>query len=51
MKPRERGGGYVHRAQLVVSAQKEHLVGKHDLLREQVGEHLDRVLTAIDVVT
>ena len=51
MKERRFGGnGYVHGAQLVVAAQKEHLVRQHDLLREQVGQHLDRVLTAIDVV-
>ena len=44
------GNGYVHGAQLVVAAQHKHLVGKHDLLRKQVGQHLDRVLAAIDVV-
>ena len=44
------GRGYVHGAELVVAAQKEHLVGQHDLLRKQVGQHLDRVLATIDVV-
>ena len=51
MKERRFGGnGYVHGAELVVATQHKHLVGKHDLLRKQVGQHLDRVLATIDVV-
>ena len=42
--------GYVHRTELVVATQHEHLVGEHDLLSEQVGQYLDGVLPAIDVV-
>lgn len=42
--------GYVHRTELVVATQQKHLVGEHDLLSEQVGQHLDGVLSAIDVV-
>ena len=42
--------GYVHRTELVVATQHEHLVGEHDLLSEQVGQHLDGVLPAINVV-
>ena len=40
----------VHGAQLVVAAEHEDLVGKHDFLREEVGENLDGVLAAVDVV-
>ena len=42
--------GYVHRTELVVTTQQKYLVGKHDLLSEQVGQHRDGVLPAIDVV-
>ena len=37
-------------AELVIAAEHEDLVGKHDFLREEVGENLDRVLPAVDVV-
>ena len=51
MKEHRFGGiGYVYGAELVVATQHKHLVGQHDLLRKQVGQHLDRVLAAIDVV-
>ena len=40
----------VHRAELVVAAKHEDLVGEHDFLREEVGENLDGVLTTVDVV-
>ena len=40
----------VYRAQLVIAAEQEDLVGKHDFLREEVGENLDGVLAAVDVV-
>ena len=45
-----KGRGYVHGAELVVAAQKEHLVGQHDLLRKQVGQDLDGVGATIHVV-
>ena len=43
--------GYVHRTELVVATQQKHLVGEHDLLSEQVGQHFNGVLPAINVVT
>ena len=37
-------------AALVIAAEQEDLVGKHNFLREEVGENLDGVLAAVDVV-
>ena len=40
----------VYRAELVITAKHEDLVGEHDFLSEEVGENLDGVLTTVDVV-
>ena len=35
----------------MVSTKHKYLVREHNFLGEQIGEHLNRVLTAIDIVT